>query len=89
MLVSLIKKLNQSLGHTSLIISHDIQETLSIADYICIMADGKIIGQGSAEQIKQSDSEEVQQFIQGNPDGPVPFHYPAVDLLEQLMSQDS
>jgi phospholipid/cholesterol/gamma-HCH transport system ATP-binding protein len=87
-LVSLIKKLNQSLGHTSLIISHDIQETLSIADYIFIMADGKMIGQGTAEQIKQSSSKEVQQFINGNPDGPVPFHYPAVDLLEQLMSKD-
>ena len=72
-LVSLIKKLNQSLGHTSVIISHDIQETLSIADHICIMADGEVVAQGTADQIKQSSCEKVQQFINGHPDGPFPF----------------
>ncbi len=83
-LVELIKKLNESLGHTSVIISHDIQETLSIADYICIMSDGAIIAQGSAAQIKASDSAHVQQFINGYADGPVPFHFPAQDLMQQL-----
>lgn len=84
-LVTLIKKLNRSLGHTSVIISHDIQETLSIADHICIMADGVIIAQGSASEIKQSSLENVQQFIHGHPDGPVPFHYPSQGLMDQLM----
>lgn len=84
-LVELIKKLNKSLGHTSVIISHDIQETLSIADHICIMADGVVIAQGKAEEIKQSKLENVQQFINGYPDGPVPFHYPSEDIMQQLM----
>lgn len=84
-LVTLIKKLNQSLGHTSVIISHDIQETLSIADYICILADGEVIAQGTAAQIRESSSEKVQQFIHGYPDGPVPFHFPSVNLMDQLI----
>jgi len=83
-LVTLIKKLNQSLGHTSVIISHDIQETLSIADYICIMAEGEVIAAGTAQEIKESTSAQVQQFINGYPDGPVPFHFPAQDYLAQL-----
>ncbi|EPJ55920.1 MAG: toluene tolerance ABC efflux transporter, ATP-binding protein [Osedax symbiont Rs2] len=83
-LVTLIKKLNQSLGHTSVIVSHDIQETLSIADYICILADGEVIAQGSASEIRESSSQKVQQFIHGYPDGPVPFHYPSVALMDEL-----
>jgi phospholipid/cholesterol/gamma-HCH transport system ATP-binding protein len=86
-LVELIKKLNQSLGHTSVIISHDIQETLSIADHICIMSEGRIIAQGSAQDIKKSSSEHVQQFINGYADGPVPFHYPADDLMQHLSAK--
>ncbi len=87
-LVELIKKLNKSLGHTSVIISHDIQETLSIADHICIMSEGIIIAQGSADEIKQSKLENVQQFIHGYPDGPVPFHYPSEDIMLQLMRKN-
>ncbi len=88
-LVTLIKKLNQALGHTSVIVSHDIQETLSIADYIFIIADGEMLASGTAEKIKNSSSEKVQQFIHGHPDGPVPFHYPAVDLMQQIMAGDT
>ncbi len=88
-LVTLIKKLNQALGHTSVIVSHDIQETLSIADYIFIIADGEMLASGTAEQIKNSSSEKVQQFIHGHPDGPVPFHYPAIDLMQQIMVGDT
>ena len=86
-LVTLIKKLNQSLGHTSVIISHDIQETLSIADYIHIMADGVVVASGTAREIRESRSAEVQQFINGHPDGPVPFHYPAENFMQQLMGE--
>ena len=86
-LVELIKKLNKSLGHTSVIISHDIQETLSIADHICIMSEGVVIAQGSADEIKGSTLENVQQFINGYPDGPVPFHYPSEDIMQQLMTK--
>ena len=85
-LVNLIKRLNQALGHTSIIVSHDIQETLSIADYLYVLSDGKIIAQGTPEMLKQQDSDQVRQFVDGLPDGPVPFHYPAPNLLDDLMA---
>ncbi len=82
--VSLIKKLNDALGITSLMVSHDMAETLSIADYCHIIADGKVVVSGSPEELQQSDSEWVQQFLQGLPDGPAPFHYPAAPIAEDL-----
>lgn len=85
-LVNLIKRLNEALGHSSIIVSHDIQETLSIADYIYILSDGKVIAEGTPAQLKDQDSEKVRQFVEGLPDGPVPFHYPAPDFTEQLMA---
>ncbi|WP_428033543.1 ATP-binding cassette domain-containing protein [Amphritea sp.] len=84
-LVNLIKKLNQALGHSSIIVSHDIKETLSIADYIYILADASVIAHGTPEQLKQNNSEQVRQFMQGLPDGPVPFHFPAADYETELM----
>lgn len=85
-LVNLIKRLNEALGHSSIIVSHDIQETLSIADYIYLLSDGKVIAEGTPEELRQVESEKVRQFVEGLPDGPVPFHYPAPDYVEQLMS---
>ena len=79
-LVSLIKRLNKALGTTSLLVSHDIHETVSIADEIFLLADGKLIGAGSPEELQKSGSKRVTQFMQGEPDGPVPFHYPADDI---------
>lgn len=84
-LVNLIQKLNQALGHTSIIVSHDIKETLSIADYVYIIADSGVIAQGTPEQLQQVDSEQVRQFMLGLPDGPVPFHFPAADIATELM----
>lgn len=84
-LVRLIRKLNDALGLTSVIVSHDIAETSSIADYIYLLSDGKVVGQGTAEELKQSSSEWAQQFLKGLPDGPVPFHYPAADYLQDLL----
>jgi phospholipid/cholesterol/gamma-HCH transport system ATP-binding protein len=84
-LVDLIKKINNALGITSIIVSHDVAETASIADYIYILFDGQIIGQGSPDEILHSSSQSVQQFMQGLPDGIVPFHYPANDYSEDLM----
>ena len=78
-LVKLIKELNNALKLTSIIVSHDIKETLSIADYIYLLSEGKIIGEGTPEQINTLDSQWVQQFMKGDADGPVPFHYPADD----------
>jgi len=85
-LVHLIKSLNVTLGLTSIIVSHDVSETAAIADYIYVVSDGKVIGEGTPTEIKNSASEWVQQFMEGSADGPVHFHYPARDLQDDLMS---
>ncbi|MDX1902444.1 MAG: ATP-binding cassette domain-containing protein [Gammaproteobacteria bacterium] len=84
-LVRLIRTLNNVLGLTTLIVSHDVQETLSIADYAYVISGGKVIGEGTPETIMQDGSDELKQFLQGLPDGPVPFHYPAPQFLDDLM----
>ncbi|HEX4045984.1 MAG TPA: ATP-binding cassette domain-containing protein [Gammaproteobacteria bacterium] len=84
-LVKLIRTLNEALGLTSVIVSHDVQETLSIADYVYIIADKRVIGHGTQQMIMQSHSAQLQQFIQGLPDGPVPFDYPARELVEDFL----
>ncbi|MCV6591075.1 MAG: ATP-binding cassette domain-containing protein [Marinobacterium sp.] len=84
-LVNLIKRLNEATGHTSIIVSHDIQETLSIADYIYLLADGSVIARGTPEQLSKDSSDQVQQFMEGLPDGPVPFHFPADDYQTDLL----
>lgn len=77
--VKLIRELNATMGLTSVLVSHDVPESLSICHYACIVADGRIIGEGSPDQLRDHSSERVQQFLKGQPDGPVPFHYPAPD----------
>ncbi|MCS5710733.1 ATP-binding cassette domain-containing protein [Candidatus Berkiella aquae] len=84
-LVKLIRLLNDALGVTSIIVSHDVPETCSIADYVYVIANGKVIGHGSPESIKNSDSRWVHQFMCGLPDGPVPFHYPAKNYQQDLL----
>ncbi|MGB0936787.1 MAG: phospholipid ABC transporter ATP-binding protein MlaF [Colwellia sp.] len=84
-IVRLIRSLNDSLELTSVVVTHDVPEVLSIADYIYIIADKKIIGQGTPEQIKADQSPLVKQFVQGEADGPVPFHYPANDYKDELV----
>jgi phospholipid/cholesterol/gamma-HCH transport system ATP-binding protein len=86
-IVKLIRELNDALGLTSIVVSHDVQEVTSIADYIYLIADGKIIGQGKPQQLKADETPQVQQFMQGLPDGVVPFHYPAKDYAEDLFEQ--
>jgi len=85
-LVLLIKALNEALGLTSIIVSHDVQETAQIADYIYIISNGKVVDHGTPEQIDNSPSEWVQQFMKGAADGPVHFHYPAKDYIDDLLS---
>ena len=85
-LVRLIRDLNDALGLTSIIVSHDIAETSSIADYIYLLSNGKVVGHGTAEELAQSSSEWAQQFIKGLSDGPVPFHYQAEDYLTDLLN---
>lgn len=89
-LIELIKKLNQSLHLTSVVVSHDVQEVLSIADYVCVISGGKIIAQGDKQQILASENAFVHQFVEGLSDGPVPFHYGSTDYqknLESLLKQ--
>ncbi len=87
-IVQLIKKLNEVYGVTSIIVSHDITEAASIADYIYIISDGVVIGAGTPEALLKQQSARVQQFIQGMPDGPVPFHFPALDYANELLESD-
>ncbi|PTQ89911.1 ATP-binding cassette domain-containing protein [Agitococcus lubricus] len=83
-LVTLIRTLREALGLTSIIVSHDVPETLHIADYIYIIANKTIIGQGTPEELRHSESPFVQQFLTGSPDGPVRFHYPAPSFSQEL-----
>lgn len=80
----LIKRINKSIGATSIIVSHDVAETASIADYVYIVAKGKIIGEGTPESIMNSSQPDIRQFINGLSDGPVPFQYPAPDWQADL-----
>ncbi|MDI6751099.1 MAG: ABC transporter ATP-binding protein [Rhodocyclaceae bacterium] len=83
----LIRKLNDALGISSIVVTHDIQESLKIVDYVYFMADGKVVAEGTAEDIRNSKEPFVHQFIWGEPDGPVNFHYPARPYGEELMEQ--
>jgi phospholipid/cholesterol/gamma-HCH transport system ATP-binding protein len=84
MLMELIRLLNSTLGLTSVIVSHDVHDTASIADYIYVIADGKVIGQGTPAEVMNTEEPQVRQFICGLADGPVPFHYPAPDYRHDL-----
>jgi len=84
-LVELIRTVNDALGLTSIIVSHDVPETLSIADYVYVISNGKVVAHGSPQQLWQSDSEWVKQFLDGRADGPVPFHYPALGYQQDLL----
>lgn len=84
-LVRLIRLLNDALGITSIVVSHDLAETASIADYIYVVGDTQILGQGTPQELMNSDNPRVRQFMQGIPDGPVPFHFPAVNYRDDLL----
>jgi len=88
-IVRLIRSLSDALGLTSIVVSHDVPEVMSIADYIYIVAEKKIIGHGTPEQIRQDRSPLVQQFIQGEADGAVPFHYEAPAYNDELIKISS
>ncbi len=84
-LVRLIKRLNELLQTTTMIVSHDVEETCSIADYIYLIANGRVIGEGTPSLLKQSTQPEVHQFMHGEADGAVPFHYPARPYTEEIL----
>lgn len=86
-LMRLIRTLNDALGLTSIVVSHDVEEVLSICDHAYVISGGKVLGQGSAADVRASQSEWVQQFLKGEPDGPVPFHYKALPYAQDLLGQ--
>ena len=82
---NLIRKLNDSTGSTTLIVSHDVQECFQICDYAYLMSSqGRVVAHGPPQTLNASEDPEVRQFIRGEPDGPVRFHYPAPSLAEDL-----
>jgi len=83
----LIRKLNDALGASSIVVTHDIHESLKIVDYVYFMAGGKIVAEGTAEEIKRSTEPFVHQFVWGEIDGPMNFHYPAPLYREEMMEQ--
>jgi phospholipid/cholesterol/gamma-HCH transport system ATP-binding protein len=80
----LIRQLNDTLGLTSIVVSHDLEETFHIADQVVILANGRIAAQGTPAQVRASTDPLVQQFVSAAPDGPVRFHYPAAEALEDF-----
>lgn len=84
-IVRLIKSLNDALGLTSIVVSHDVDEVMSIADYVYVVADKRVIGHGTPEQLRQHESPLVQQFLKGEADGPVPFHFRAANYADELL----
>lgn len=84
-IMQLIRLLNDSLGLTSIIVSHDVAEVSAISDQLYMLSGGKVIGHGTPDALRESQSEWVQQFLNGMPDGPVPFDYPAPDFETDLL----
>jgi phospholipid/cholesterol/gamma-HCH transport system ATP-binding protein len=80
----LIRKLTDTLGVTSLVVTHDVQESLKIVDYVYFISEGVIVAQGTPQEIRASDLPYVHQFVHGEADGPVPFHYPAAHYAMDL-----
>jgi phospholipid/cholesterol/gamma-HCH transport system ATP-binding protein len=81
----LIKQMNEALGLTSIVVSHDVKELSTIAHDSYLLSEGKVVASGSPEELHRSDKAEVRQFMGGLADGPVPFHYPAPDYLTELL----
>ena len=84
--MQLIRRINQYMGLTSIIVSHDVAEVSAISDRIYLISEGRVIEQGSPAELQRSSSQWAQQFLHGAPDGPVPFHYPAEPFAEELMA---
>ncbi|MBL0142731.1 MAG: ABC transporter ATP-binding protein [Betaproteobacteria bacterium] len=81
---TLIRRLNDALGATSIIVTHDVVESFQIVDYLYFVADGRVVGEGTPAQIRSTDMPVVHQFVHGETDGPVPFHYPAMAYGEDM-----
>jgi phospholipid/cholesterol/gamma-HCH transport system ATP-binding protein len=80
----LIRQLNDAMGLTSIVVSHDLDETFHIADKVIVLANGKIAAQGTPDEVRNSSDPLVHQFVNALPEGPVQFHYPASDIAEDF-----
>jgi phospholipid/cholesterol/gamma-HCH transport system ATP-binding protein len=88
-IVRLVRKMNDALGISSIIVSHDVQEISTVADCSFLISDGKVVASGSPDELRNTSSELVRQFMHGMADGPVAFHYSAPDYAEQLLGRDA
>ncbi|MDO8177911.1 MAG: ABC transporter ATP-binding protein [Undibacterium sp.] len=83
-IANLIRSLNDALGSTSILVSHDVHESFTIADYVYFLSQGKIVAQGTPKELLESTDPYVKQFVHAEADGPVPFHYPGKTLADDL-----
>jgi len=86
-ILRLIRRLNDTLGITSIVVSHDVQEISTVADQVFLLSGGKVVADGTPQELKTNPTEIVKQFIGGLADGPVPFHFPAPDYFDELLSR--
>jgi len=86
-ILRLIRRLNDTLGLTSIVVSHDVQEISAVSDNVFLLSAGKVVARGTPQELKANPSEVVRQFVGGLPDGPVAFHYPAPDYFSQLLAR--
>lgn len=84
-IVQLIRNLNTALGMTSVVVTHDVAEACTISDYLYLIGGGKVLAQGTPQEMRESQAASVRQFMGGLPDGPVPYHYPAKPYAEDLL----
>ncbi|WP_026340437.1 ABC transporter ATP-binding protein [Thioalkalivibrio thiocyanoxidans] len=84
-IVTLIRRTNQSLGLTSVLVSHDVNEAMAISDHVVLIADGRAVDAGAPDDLRARASDWSAQFLEGRPDGPVPFHYPGDSYREDLL----
>jgi phospholipid/cholesterol/gamma-HCH transport system ATP-binding protein len=86
-ILRLIRRLNDTLGLTSIVVSHDVQEISAVADNVFLLSGGKVVARGTPQELRSNPSEVVRQFVGGLADGPVPFHYPASDYFGELLAR--
>jgi phospholipid/cholesterol/gamma-HCH transport system ATP-binding protein len=80
----LVRQLNDAFGLTSILVTYNIKESLKVSDYVYVIADGAVLGQGTPDEVSRSDDPYLKQFLNALPDGPVRFHFPGPDLAEDL-----
>jgi len=88
-IASLIRRLNEVLGSTSIIVTHDVTEAMDLVDYVYFMSAGRVVAEGTPAQIRSTTDAFVHQFVYGEADGPVPFHYPAPAFRQDLLAESA